>query len=68
MVRQNQGNKVRWGVGPSPFDLILSTSGDDFAVPWQSKCFFLAFGQFFGHKNVEGQLSTRRNDNQLKES
>eukprot|EP00927_Polykrikos_kofoidii_P050291 TRINITY_DN441_c0_g1_i5.p1 TRINITY_DN441_c0_g1~~TRINITY_DN441_c0_g1_i5.p1 ORF type:complete len:543 (-),score=90.08 TRINITY_DN441_c0_g1_i5:186-1814(-) len=26
------GNKVRWGVGPSPFKLVLSTSGDDFAV------------------------------------
>eukprot|EP00927_Polykrikos_kofoidii_P050292 TRINITY_DN441_c0_g1_i6.p1 TRINITY_DN441_c0_g1~~TRINITY_DN441_c0_g1_i6.p1 ORF type:complete len:558 (-),score=90.49 TRINITY_DN441_c0_g1_i6:182-1855(-) len=26
------GNKVRWGVGPSPFNLVLSTSGDDFAV------------------------------------
>ncbi|CAK9114143.1 unnamed protein product [Durusdinium trenchii] len=26
------GNKVRWGPGPSPFNLILSHSGDDFAV------------------------------------
>merc|ERR1712232_627378 len=26
------GNKVRWGVGPSPFNLVLSTSGSDFAV------------------------------------
>jgi 2-methylcitrate dehydratase len=26
------GNKVRWGEGPSPFNLVLSTSGDDFAV------------------------------------
>merc|ERR1719424_1957196 len=26
------GNKVRWGVGPSPFNLVLSHSGDDFAV------------------------------------
>merc|ERR1712125_71295 len=25
-------NKVRWGVGPSPFNLVLSHSGDDFAV------------------------------------
>merc|ERR1719399_2719017 len=26
------GNKVRWGVGPSPFNLVLSHSGSDFAV------------------------------------
>merc|ERR1712232_38972 len=26
------GNKVRWGPGPSPFNLVLSHSGDDFAV------------------------------------
>lgn len=26
------GNKVRWGVGPSPFNLVLSTAGSDFAV------------------------------------
>merc|ERR1712072_83587 len=26
------GNKARWGVGPSPFDLVLTHSGDDFAV------------------------------------
>eukprot|EP00931_Biecheleriopsis_adriatica_P026972 TRINITY_DN1630_c0_g1_i3.p1 TRINITY_DN1630_c0_g1~~TRINITY_DN1630_c0_g1_i3.p1 ORF type:complete len:587 (-),score=130.74 TRINITY_DN1630_c0_g1_i3:116-1822(-) len=26
------GNKVRWGVGPSPFNLVLSHAGDDFAV------------------------------------
>merc|ERR1719313_3307244 len=26
------GNKIRWGVGPSPFNLVLSHSGDDFAV------------------------------------
>merc|ERR1719221_1761075 len=26
------GNKVRWGPGPSPFNLVLSTSGSDFAV------------------------------------
>merc|ERR1719440_2330807 len=26
------GNKVRWGVGPAPFNLVLSHSGDDFAV------------------------------------
>jgi len=26
------GNKVRWGEGPSPFNLVLSTSGSDFAV------------------------------------
>merc|ERR1712048_1160394 len=26
------GNKVRWGPGPSPFNLVLSTSGADFAV------------------------------------
>ncbi|CAJ1365415.1 unnamed protein product [Effrenium voratum] len=25
-------NKVRWGPGPSPFNLVLSHSGDDFAV------------------------------------
>merc|ERR1712226_1092854 len=25
-------NKVRWGVGPSPFNLVLSHSGPDFAV------------------------------------
>merc|ERR1719333_197452 len=25
-------NKVRWGVGPSPFNLVMSTSGSDFAV------------------------------------
>jgi len=25
-------NKVRWGVGPSPFNLVLSHSGSDFAV------------------------------------
>jgi 2-methylcitrate dehydratase len=25
-------NKVRWGVGPSPFNLVLSHSGADFAV------------------------------------
>jgi len=25
-------NKARWGVGPSPFNLVLSHSGDDFAV------------------------------------
>jgi len=26
------GNKVRWGVGASPFNLVLSTEGSDFAV------------------------------------
>merc|ERR1719253_1231095 len=26
------GNKVRWGVGPAPFNLVLSHSGSDFAV------------------------------------
>lgn len=26
------GNKVRWGPGPSPFNLVLSHSGADFAV------------------------------------
>merc|ERR1719291_1407016 len=26
------GNKVRWGPGPSPFNLVLTHSGDDFAV------------------------------------
>merc|ERR1719463_80665 len=26
------GNKVRWGVGPAPFNLVLSHSGADFAV------------------------------------
>lgn len=26
------GNKVRWGVGDSPFNLVLSHSGSDFAV------------------------------------
>merc|ERR1712151_1017236 len=26
------GNKVRWGQGPSPFNLALSTEGSDFAV------------------------------------
>jgi len=26
------GNKVRWGTGPSPFNLVLSTGGADFAV------------------------------------
>merc|ERR1711933_575687 len=26
------GNKARWGVGPSPFNLVLSHSGSDFAV------------------------------------
>merc|ERR1712137_400824 len=25
-------NKVRWGPGPSPFDLVLTHSGSDFAV------------------------------------
>merc|ERR1719199_1769761 len=26
------GNKVRWGVGPAPFNLVLTHSGSDFAV------------------------------------
>jgi 2-methylcitrate dehydratase len=26
------GNKVRWGEGPSPFNLVMTHSGDDFAV------------------------------------
>merc|ERR1712061_776878 len=26
------GNKVRWGPGPSPFNIVLSHSGSDFAV------------------------------------
>merc|ERR1711959_673958 len=26
------GNKTRWGVGPAPFNLVLSHSGSDFAV------------------------------------
>merc|ERR1719436_464091 len=26
------GNKVRWGPGPSPFNLVLTHSGSDFAV------------------------------------
>jgi len=26
------GNKARWGPGPSPFNLVLTHSGDDFAV------------------------------------
>jgi len=28
----NLGNKQRWGPGPSPFNLVLSHSGSDFAV------------------------------------
>mmetsp|Transcript_64203 Transcript_64203/g.139667 ORF Transcript_64203/g.139667 Transcript_64203/m.139667 type:complete len:573 (-) Transcript_64203:305-2023(-) len=28
----NLGNKTRWGPGPSPFNLVLSHSGSDFAV------------------------------------
>merc|ERR1719333_562167 len=38
-VKKNQdliditlGNKARWGPGPSPFNLVLTHSGDDFAV------------------------------------
>merc|ERR1740138_1554895 len=38
-VKKNQdliditlGNKVRWGPGPAPFNLVLTHSGDDFAV------------------------------------
>merc|ERR1719230_2066939 len=32
VVNITLGNKVRWGVGPSPFNLVLSHSGSDFAV------------------------------------
>jgi len=31
-VNISLSNKVRWGPGPSPFNLVLSHSGDDFAV------------------------------------
>ena len=33
-----RGNKVRWGPGPSPFNFILSHSGDDFAAPSPKVC------------------------------
>jgi len=32
MIDVTLGNKVRWGVGDSPFNIVLSHSGDDFAV------------------------------------
>lgn len=31
-VDMKLGNKVRWGPGPAPFDLVLTHSGADFAV------------------------------------
>jgi len=32
LIDMTLGNKVRWGPGPSPFNLVLSTSGSDFAI------------------------------------
>merc|ERR1712093_765898 len=54
------GNKVRWGVGPAPFNLVLSHSGSDFAVVGMH--FKLGLYEHQSAGALEGALSALVND------
>merc|ERR1712176_646451 len=57
------GNKVRWGPGPSPFNLVLSTSGSDFAVCGMH--FKLGLYEHQSAGALEGLLSALANNPKL---
>merc|ERR1712232_617007 len=57
------GNKVRWGPGPSPFNLVLSTSGSDFAVCGMH--FKLGLYEHQSAGALEGLLSALVNNSEL---
>merc|ERR1712190_699263 len=56
-------NKVRWGVGPSPFNLVLSHSGSDFAVCGMH--FKLGLYEHQSAGALEGLLSALVNNSEL---
>merc|ERR1712048_1259346 len=57
------GNKVRWGPGPSPFNLVLTTSGTDFAV--MGMHFKLGLYEHQSAGALEGLLSALANNPEL---
>jgi len=57
------GNKVRWGVGPSPFNLVLSTGGSDFAV--MGMHFKLGLYEHQSAGALEGAISAMVNNPEL---
>lgn len=57
------GNKVRWGPGPSPFNLVLSTEGSDFAVVGMH--FKLGLYEHQSAGALEGALSALVNNPEL---
>merc|ERR1712050_497944 len=57
------GNKVRWGPGPSPFNLVLSTAGSDFAVCGMH--FKLGLYEHQSAGALEGALSALVNNPEL---
>merc|ERR1712176_1073652 len=57
------GNKVRWGPGPSPFNLVLSHSGSDFAVCGMH--FKLGLYEHQSAGALEGLLSALANNPEL---
>merc|ERR1711862_100520 len=56
-------NKVRWGPGPSPFNLVLSTAGSDFAVCGMH--FKLGLYEHQSAGALEGALSALVNNPEL---
>merc|ERR1712048_244413 len=56
-------NKVRWGPGPSPFNLVLSTAGSDFAVCGMH--FKLGLYEHQSAGALEGALSALMNNPEL---
>merc|ERR1719410_1805792 len=56
-------NKVRWGVGPSPFNLVLSHSGSDFAVVGMH--FKLGLYEHQSAGAIEGAISLLVNNPEL---
>merc|ERR1712084_174174 len=56
-------NKVRWGVGPSPFNLVLSHSGSDFAVVGMH--FKLGLYEHQSAGAIEGAISALVNNSEL---
>jgi len=57
------GNKVRWGPGPSPFNLVLSHAGSDFAVCGMH--FKLGLYEHQSAGALEGLISALVNNNGL---
>merc|ERR1712060_918888 len=57
------GNKVRWGPGPSPFNLVLSHAGSDFAVCGMH--FKLGLYEHQSAGALEGLISALVNNPQL---